>query len=105
MGARFIGGEIDSNNFSVAPGLPSLATTAAFTFSSLSGFFWLIRAYRLSSLVAVPIVTFGAVALVGYAVGDPSLYWYIPPYSGAMALHTAFAFTMLGLSLGDLRRD
>jgi len=80
--------------FTTVPGRPSTMTMAAFCLIGLAGLFlkpndqWMV----LSGLV---VTTVGALALIGYLIGAPILY-FATQYSTAMAAHTAILFVICG---------
>jgi hypothetical protein len=45
----------------------------------------------------------GCLAVIGYLVTMPVLYYYVPGVNTAMAMHTAILFVLLGVSLILLR--
>ena len=85
-----------------SPGRPSVGTMINFILIGMSGI--LVIFSREISLNVLPkigwIVTFiGLVAILGYVLNFPLLYYSAEDVSLGMALHTAILFVMLGLGL------
>ena len=83
----------------VEPGVPSLGTLIAFSYFAVAGIsravVGLSRHFFPVVLLAAP--TFlGCVALIGYALDRPGLYFYHEGTSTGMAIHTAASFVALG---------
>lgn len=82
------------------PGVPAIPTMLCFIFISLIG---LISLYD-SNLRGVilffgeVITLIGVVAIIGYLLRIPLLYYFVPGYT-AMAAHTALLFVLLGVSI------
>ncbi|MBF0344454.1 MAG: CHASE3 domain-containing protein [Nitrospirae bacterium] len=84
------------------PGMPSLGTIAAFILCALASGFTLINMPNLRQRVSVMgriVSALGGLAIFGYIVNIPILYYYIKGVSTAMAFHTAILFTAQGLGL------
>ncbi|MAZ40502.1 hypothetical protein CL654_00065 [bacterium] len=85
----------------VAPGLPSLGTMVAFILVVVpSTSIFLARndaANIIYSINGILIIVLGAIALLGYAIKTPALYYFIPGVSTGMAIHTALLFVLLGI--------
>ena len=88
--------------FSNTPGRPSLATMisffsiAAMAMASMSGESWKFRV-RFYLFLGLGVSLTGAVALTGYALGMPLLYYAYLGVSNAMAIHTAGLFFLMGV--------
>lgn len=80
---------------------PSLLTLAAFFSAALQEGGMIFRPLAHGHWCAWIVCLIGMLALVGYGVGAPCLYFLIPGVSTAMALNTAVAFVLLGLSLAQ----
>lgn len=88
----------DNLQFSVGRGIPSAGTVLAF---------WLFGAamifsgtgLRVNAWWGLAILAIGLIAHVGYLFDAPSLYYFVPEISTAMAVHTALAFELLGAAL------
>ena len=76
---------------------PSLMTLFAFFLAGVQEGEILYR--RGNRGAAWVIVLIGCIGLLGYAVNQPGLYYFIPHLSTAMALNTCICFVLLGLSL------
>lgn len=98
----------DSNVQTVKPGEPSFGTMIGFvlvSFGMLSLPFNGTGRFATFRRVLGPIVSIlGVVALVGYALGLPSMYYYWPDRSTGMAVHTSVGFVALGYVIAHLRR-
>jgi uncharacterized protein with PQ loop repeat len=85
---------------SVTPGRPSVATMFNFIIMAMSGILTTINVKRLSGapvIFAAIIIVIGSMAVLGYAINQPLLYFAVPGKSSAMALHTAILFVLWGL--------
>jgi len=81
------------------PGRPAIITILNFISISSIGFIALIRPKYLTYwfIVAGSLVLMsGLLALFGYFLNIPILYFSIPGFSSAMAIHTSFLFVLLG---------
>jgi len=82
-------------------GMPSFPTIVNFILIIVAGMF----AFSESKLekwvtpIGYVISTIGIIAIVGYAVNQPALYYYIDNVNTAMAIHTSILFVMLGIAL------
>jgi hypothetical protein len=90
------------------PGRPSVGTMVNFIFMALSGIIVMVgvtnyRTYL--SYIGWVIFAVGSVALGGYFVDAPILYYTLEGLSTAMAVHTAILFVILGLGLVILTKD
>lgn len=83
----------------VAPGRPSLGTMLDFILIAVTGILS-ISNHKFSRAVmwlgwAISLI--GAVAVLGYILGIPALYYTSEGISTAMAIHTAILFVLLGM--------
>ena len=76
--------ETSDHIMSTAPDMPSIATLLCFILLTIPSQFSRALVISLSTL-----------ALIGYMVSFPLLYFYIPDYSTAMAIHTSIFFLLL----------
>ena len=82
------------------PGMPSFATIVNFILIIVSIFaFFESRLKKLFTPIGYAISTIGIISIIGYVVNQPILYYYIDNVSTAMAIHTSFLFTSLGIAL------
>jgi len=84
------------------PGRPSTPTMLNFILMALAGVLTLVNIQRLRiALRTIGLVMglIGAVAIVGYSIGAPLLYYYIQEVNSAIALNTAGLFVVLGTGL------
>ena len=87
---------------SVKAGIPSIGTMINFILIIVVGFTSLLisKKYKKYSLISGGIVLIlGVLALIGYAIEQPVLYYQVAGYSGAMAIHTAIAFCLVGIGM------
>lgn len=104
-GAFAVGAPLNPSDDSIKtirPGMPIWATLAAF-FS--------VGVMRLAvndpkrRRIAEGLIGVGVVALIGYTLNTPVLYYYVPGISTGMAITTAIAVLALGLSIRRERHD
>ena len=82
------------------PGMPSFATIVNFILIIVGIFtFFESRLKKLFTPIGYAISTIGIISIIGYVVNQPILYYYIDNVSTAMAIHTSFLFTSLGIAL------
>ena len=82
------------------PGRPSVGTMVDFVLIALAGMLTAFNAPKLQQrlgLVGGIVGMVGSVAIVGYIVDAPLLYYTVSDVSTAMAFHTAILFTLLGV--------
>ena len=87
---------------SVVPGRPSIPTMINFMLIGTAGILTILNPvkFRLKLKITGLIVgAIGAIAIFGYIIGTPLLYYYIVEINSAIALHTAVLFVLLGLGL------
>ena len=87
---------------SVKPGTPSVGTMINFLLIIGIGFTYLLvhpKRKKYSNICGAIVLALAITALVGYAIDSPPLYYQIEGASGAMALHTAIAFALLGIGM------
>jgi hypothetical protein len=90
---------------SVVPGRPSLPTMLNFMLMSLAAILTLINIKKLHliyGIIGIVIGSVGAVAIAGYIIGMPVLYYYFEGMNSAIALNTACLFVLLGVGLACL---
>ena len=89
------------------PGRPSVGTMIAFLLVAYSGIAAMLRPANLPlqlAIVGALILITGAIAVAGYILNMPMLYYYVEGgISTAMALHTAILFGFLGTGLFRLK--
>lgn len=84
----------------VVPGHPSIGTMVAFIFVIVMGviaFSESRRAMRGYLYLGSFVAFLGGVALVGYGISQPVLFYSVSGISTAMAIHTAILFICLGI--------
>ena len=87
---------------SVAPGRPSLPTMLNFILIASAGILTLLNPGNLQPklrLIGLTVGITGAVAVAGYIMNAPLLYYFIEGINSAMACHTAILFALLGMGL------
>ena len=82
-------------------GMPSVLTMVNFILIIVAGMFALYesRLRKLITPIGYLVLTIGIIAVIGYVVNQPTLYYYIDNVSSAMAIHTAILFVLLGIAL------
>lgn len=91
--------ELPGGVMTVAAGKPSLPTAINFLLIALAGILTLLQVPRLRiKLRALGLVSgvIGLVAMGGYVLHVPLLFYYVPGVNTAMAFHTALLFVLLG---------
>lgn len=81
------------------PGQPSIGTMVNFILIAITGISAITKTedLKLYTLISGVIVTvIGTIALVGYLMNLPVLYYYVEGVSSAMAVHTAILFLLIG---------
>jgi cytochrome bd-type quinol oxidase subunit 2 len=90
---------------SVVPGRPSLPTMVNFLLIAFAGILALLNPERPAprlKIVGIAVCAIGAVAVAGYILNAPLLYYYVPAVNSAMAIHTALLFVLCGMGLACL---
>ncbi len=93
---------------SVTPGRPSIGTMISFiliVIASLTSLRNVATLNKQLSVVGLTVAVIGALAIVGYIVNLPALYYSVEGWSTAMALHTAIMFVLLGTGITFLARN
>lgn len=82
-------------------GMPSFTTTVNFILIIVAGMFAFSesRLKKWVTPIGYIISTIGIIAIMGYVVNQPSLYYYIDNVNSAMAIHTSILFVILGIAL------
>jgi hypothetical protein len=83
-------------------GRPAIPTMVEFILIGLAGAFSLIGRKTMTVLLKATgwiIVGVAGIAVTGYLINQPVLYYDIRPFTGAMACHTAILFVLWGLGL------
>lgn len=86
----------------VIAGRPSFPTMISFLFLALAGIVTMlnIKNLRLNlKIIGIIIGLTGLVAVMGYVINIPLLYYYIQDVNSAMAIHTAILFILSGVGL------
>ena len=81
------------------PGRPSVGTMLCFLLVETAGVLTIFvpaSLLRCLPLLGWSVVLLGAVAVAGYAIDIPTLYYPVTTLSTAMAVHTAILFILLG---------
>lgn len=84
----------------VVPGLPSIPTMGNFLLIASAGVLTILGFRKLPLMlksVGCIIGITGALAILGYMINLPFLYYYLEGVNSAMAAHTAILFVLLGL--------
>ena len=86
----------------VIPGRPSVPTMVNFILIALSGISVILNLKKLQlklKIIGLAVGIIGAVAVIGYTINVPSLYYFIEGVNSAMAMHTAVLFVLIGIGL------
>jgi hypothetical protein len=84
------------------PGRPSVPTMLNFILIALAGILTTLNPRRLQpklAIIGLIVAAIGALAIVGYVIAAPLLYYYIEGINSAIAFHTAVLFVLLGTGL------
>jgi hypothetical protein len=84
---------------SLTPGMPSFPTMMNFILISLTGvlgIFIPLKIKKVQIINGVIIGLIGAVAVLGYILNIPILYYFIEKVNTGMAFHTAILFVVIG---------
>ena len=88
------------------PGRPSLASAINFIMIAVMGSLSLFRRERslkIIHILGVIVAVSGGVAVVGYLIDVPALYYHFGRISTAIALNSALTFTLLGAGFYMIR--
>jgi len=86
----------------VTPGRPSVPTMLNFLLIASAGVLTILNPKKLQSklrIIGLIVVSSGTLAVVGYIMNAPLLYYFIEGMNSAIALHTAILFVLLGVGL------
>ncbi len=86
----------------VIPGRPSMPTMINFILIASAGILTTLNLQKLPlnlKIIGLVVGAIGAVALAGYIINAPTLYYYVEGINSAMACHTAVLFMILGTGL------
>lgn len=86
----------------VVPGRPSMPTMINFSLIALAGIFTMFNSPTLRiqlRIIGLIIGLIGLLAIAGYILDMPALYYYIEGINSAMACHTASLFVLIGIGL------
>ncbi len=86
----------------VIAGRPSIPTMINFILIAVAGAFTMFNSAKLRSqlkVIGLIVGAIGTLAIVGYIIGAPALYYYAEGVNSAMACHTAILFVLLGIGL------
>jgi len=87
---------------SVTPGMPSIPTMINFILIALAGIlaiFIPLKIKKVQIITGVIIGAIGFVAVLGYILNIPFVYYYIEGINTGMALNTAILFVIIGIGL------
>ncbi len=86
--------------FTAVPGRPSVGTLILFLLIDLIELTYILNlnhnTYQARRLISGTVMTASLIALIGYLIDEPILYYYSEDRSTAMAIHTAVLFLVLG---------
>lgn len=87
---------------SVAPGRPSIPTMFNFMLIGAAGILTILNPAKSRpklKIIGLIVGAIGALAIVGYIIDAPILYYYIEGTNSAIACHTAGLFVLMGIGL------
>ncbi len=87
---------------STTPGRPSVGTMVNFVLLAVAGLLTMLDIRNLRSKLSVVgwmVAIVGGIAVGGYVLDAPLLYYTVEGWSTAMAFHTAILFMLLGVGL------
>jgi len=90
---------------SVFPGRPSVPTMLNFLLIALAGILTIMNADGMRAkhkTIGLTMAAIGSLAVFGYVINIPILYYYVEGLNSAMACHTAVLFVLLGTGLACL---
>jgi len=86
----------------VVPGRPSVPTMLNFLLIAAAGILTILNPDKTRAklkLIGLFVAAVGAIAIFGYCINAPLLYYYVEGINSAIALHTAVLFVLLGIGL------
>jgi hypothetical protein len=86
----------------VTPGRPSVPTMLNFVLIALAGILTMLNPEKVPlrlKIIGYVVGTIGVLAIVGYIINAPLLYYFIEGKNSAMACHTAILFVLFGTGL------
>lgn len=86
----------------VVPGRPSIPTMINFILIAAAGGFSTFHSVKMRSrlkVIGLIVGAIGTLAVTGYIIGVPLMYYYVEGANSAMACHTAILFVLLGAGL------
>jgi hypothetical protein len=89
------------------PGRPSVGTMINFILVAIAGILTLFDMKKLGQKIYVIgsiILVIGSLAVLGYVLSMPFLYYSVEGFSTAMALHTAILFIITGAGFSLFRK-
>lgn len=95
----------DTTSYTVAPQVPSIGTLSAIILLFIVGILYTKDMIKIIRRCGAILAMLGLIAVFGYIIGNPSLYFYIENISTAMALNTSICFVLLGVGLFIIREN
>jgi hypothetical protein len=88
------------------PGVPAVPTMLCFILIGLAGSLYSLNSEKKRVIVVLGgiVALIGLIAVAGYLIGVPAMYYSFPGYT-SMAFHTALFFVLLGVSLSFISRE
>jgi len=84
------------------PGRPSFGTMVSFMLITFAGFVVIWQGKGIDvwlRIIGILVALFGGLAIIGYMIDMPLLYYTLEGFSTAMAMHTAILFVLMGVGL------
>lgn len=86
----------------IVPGRPSIPTMVNFILIAAAGGFSTFHSEKVRlrlKVIGLIVGVIGTIAIVGYIIDAPLMYYYVEGVNSAMACHTAVLFVLLGIGL------
>lgn len=94
--------DTDHSAMTVVPGRPSLPTMVNFMLIALAGILTMLNPEKSRpklKIIGFTVATIGALAVAGYCLNAPLLYYFLEGINSAMPLHSAVLFVLSGTGL------
>lgn len=88
-----------ASKYQTIPGIPSIGTMIAFTVAATGAMWRAVAGHGEMALCGAVVAGIGLAALIGYATGQPALYWWADGASNAIAINTAAGLVALGAGI------
>lgn len=92
----------DTDFYTIIKGLPAPMTIICFLIMSISGFVIVRNTEKMHKrlrMLSIVLSSISSLAILGYILQAPLLYYYVANLSNAMSFNAAFLFTACGITL------